>query len=364
MKKKNKLVVLLDVDDLVAECNGAALRRFNASNGTKYVLEDVVSWACETVKRYKHLFSDPTFVESQPLVPGAKNFVLALMDRGCEVIFVTSTECEQARRKWLNKNFPFVPKENKVFTSRKDLVEGDVLFDDAPHNIRQSRVRYPILMRKPWNRDVTGVMAVDGFDEALLYIDHILGTRVAEVNVSRPGTITCLVGPSGSGKTETILRVLEDERFCIPRIFTTADSPLPWYRKVSREEFGALKEANQFFESSAYAGERYGLSDAALIQAFNKAWNMILPIDLGGAFTLKKKLGDEFDVRTVFCERPKEMLVTEILRKPVTEKEKTLRILALDAEEKNASLCDFVLDTTDPNEAAEEIRRSIDGYSK
>lgn len=358
MRKKNKLVVLLDVDDLVAECNGAALRHFNASNGTKYVLEDIVSWTCQTVKRYRHLFVDPNFVRNQPLVPGAENFVRALMDRGCEVVFVTSTECEQARREWLDRNFPFVPKENRIFTSRKDLVEGDVLFDDAPHNIHKSRVRYPILMRKPWNRDVTGVMAVDGFDEALLYIDHILGTPVAKTT-SRPGTITCLVGPSGSGKTETILNVLEDERFCIPRIFTTADSPLPWYRRVSNEEFVTLQETGRLFEASAYAGERYGLSDAALIQAFNKAWNMILPIDLGGAFTLKKKLGDEFDIRTIYCERPKEMLVTEILRKPITDKEKTLRILALDAEEKNASLCDFVLDTTNPKEAAEEIRRII-----
>ena len=358
MKKKKQLVVLLDVDDLVAECNGAALRRFNASNGTKYVLEDVISWTCEVVKKYSHLFSDPTFVENQPLVPGADKFVLALLERGCEVVFVTSTECERARRKWLDNNFPFVPKENRIFTSRKDLVEGDVLFDDAPHNIRQSRVRYPILMRKPWNREITGVMSVENFDEALLYIDNILGNRESSP-VPSHGTITCLIGPSGSGKTETILRVLEDERFYIPQILTTAESPLPWYRTVTKEEFCVLKETNRLFESSAYAGERYGISAEALIQAFNKAWNLVIPIDLGGAFALKHKLKGEFEVRTVFCERPKETMVTGILQKPITDKEKMLRILALDAEEKNAALCDYVLDTTNPKEAAEKIRRSI-----
>ena len=155
---RRKLRVGLDCDEVLAMCNAPALERLNDEIGSSYTIYDVDGWAAsdEKLEERNKYFSDEEFVANQPVVEGARSFVTSLIDRGCEIFVITAVpgNVTKARHEWLTRNFPEVPDENIIFGKRKDIMNVDVLVDDAAHNILSSNAPFPILLRKPWNKDV------------------------------------------------------------------------------------------------------------------------------------------------------------------------------------------------------------------
>ena len=49
--------------------------------------------------------------------------------------------------------FPFIPFTNIIPITRKDLLRGDIMLDDAPHNLEKSQCRYPVIFDNRWNQD-------------------------------------------------------------------------------------------------------------------------------------------------------------------------------------------------------------------
>lgn len=97
------------------------------------------------------------FEDAEPY-PGAYAAMVALKERGHEIIYVTT----QPRGKeihtlnWLLKHcFPY---DGLVFTGIKDITNCDVYIDDGPHNIKALRDagRLAFCFDQPWNRAVAG----------------------------------------------------------------------------------------------------------------------------------------------------------------------------------------------------------------
>ena len=83
--------------------------------------------------------------------------------------------------------------------------------------------------------------------------------------------------------------------------------------------------------------------------------HVLTVMDICGAMALKTHFSN---VTTVYIQRDKRALLRDLLEKPLSMDEKVHRILALEAEQKNAEICDFVVPMHDAAEAAREI---IDG---
>ena len=97
--------------------------------------------------------------------------------------------------------FPDFPEQNIIMGFQKSLVRFDVTLDDGPHNILKSCAKYPVLMRRPWNDSLSGILSVNHYGEFLQLIDQIKESMLLDKKpVSFPSVIA-LVGPSGSGKT-------------------------------------------------------------------------------------------------------------------------------------------------------------------
>lgn len=100
--KKYRISVGLDVDDTLYECNSYALSIINSRypDEEDVKLEDIKGWgnygrhADERIA----LYSDPEFVRTQPIMPGAKDFVRKL-SRIADVFFITAVPacCMSAR---------------------------------------------------------------------------------------------------------------------------------------------------------------------------------------------------------------------------------------------------------------------------
>lgn len=145
------LRLLIDMDSVLADLLSKWLVVFNADRGSsKELLEaEITSFGFDGVlsaRDKKRLFSYldiPGFFADLPVIPGSQKVLKALKEDGHDVVIVTSPPSMTARAKdvivdkltWLHHNFPFLNKADVVFTKRKGLVLGHLLFDDAPHNL-------------------------------------------------------------------------------------------------------------------------------------------------------------------------------------------------------------------------------------
>ena len=154
--KKYRIRVGLDVDDTLYECNSYAVSIINSRHPDEEPIkvEDIKTWGGtdrHSEERIK-LYSDPEFVRTQPITAGAQEFVKKLSEIA-DVFFITAVPacCMSARAERLIKDFPFIPAENIIMGTRKDVISLDIMLDDGAHNISSSRAAYPVLFRKPWN---------------------------------------------------------------------------------------------------------------------------------------------------------------------------------------------------------------------
>jgi 5'-nucleotidase len=162
--------ILLDVDGVLADFAQMAVDWVNAHRERSPSLpldplqvSDVESWDILAALGYASLQDD--FDEhcnrnapgrTLRMYGGARLFHAGLKSIG-EVVIVTSPfkvarGWEMDRRAWLAEHFDTDP-DDVVFTKRKELVRGDVLIDDGPHNI-DSFPGPVVIIDRPWNQEI------------------------------------------------------------------------------------------------------------------------------------------------------------------------------------------------------------------
>ena len=363
MHKKYKLSTALDIDDLLMECTSYAVKLANE----KYNFDPPLSiyemehWGkhgtrIDVIFEY---FSDPEFYRTQPVYAGAKEFVRKLSQM-TEVFISTAIppECMGIRAQRILEEFPEIPADHIYMGSRKDKIKVDILFDDAMHNILASSAKYPILMRRPWNREATGMMAVNNYDEFLKLVEVIADSYTIKTpeTWAEPG-IVILVGPSGSGKSTIATRLLEKTDKLQKLISYTTQDPTAveenqWYNYVSVEEFRQMCDSGEMFQSTMYAGHGYGSKKEDVQAILDGGRHVLAAMDIGGAMSLKTNFKN---VTTIYINRDKKKLMASILRKNSSIEDKVNRLIAIESEKKNEEICDYVVKFEEYDEAVEKI---------
>ena len=364
MSRKFKLSVALDIDDLLLECTAYALRLANE----KYHYEPPISlyevehWGPHgtRVDVMYEFFKDPEFYRTQPVYPGAKEFVRRLSQM-MEVFVCTAIPPEfmGIRAKRIMEEFPEIPADHIYMGSRKDKINMDILFDDAMHNVLASSAKYPILMRRPWNREATGMMAVNNYDEFLKLVEVIAESYSScdcKHNHKEPG-IVVLVGPSGSGKSKIATKVLgQTDRYEKLVSYTTNDPTAveenKWYNYVNVETFREMCDSGEMFQSTMYAGHGYGSRKSDVQKILDSGKGVLTTMDICGAMSLKTNFKN---VQTIYIKRDKKALMGTILRKNSSIEDKVNRLIAIESENKNAEICDYVVQFDTYDDAAAQI---------
>ena len=355
---RRKEIFGIDADDVLLKFNEPLLEKANKKFGTNYSLEDIKAWGPTGISEIdaRFEFADAEFYRTQPEYPGAREFVKYLSQR-FEVIVATAVAPEFAglRIQRLIELFPELNKENILITSRKDLVSLDYLFDDGSHNILDSNAKNPIMLRRPWNNHISGLLSVNNYDECISLIECIRKAEFEPENKSIPEVIA-LVGPTGSNKNKITDYLINtySAMFSRPICFTTnACQTEKHYKIVSDAVFDDLKRENHFFETTVYAGFKYGIPRRSINMSVDRKI-IVIPIDICGAMALKNTYGDK--CKTVFCKIPKEKVVNNIISKnDIPNEEKAVRILSLTAELNNKEICDIIVDSTDIVKASNDL---------
>ena len=364
MSRKYRLSTALDVDDLLMECTSYAIRLANE----KYKFDPPMTiyekdrWGklntrADSIYPY---FSDPEFYRTQPVYEGAKEFVRRLSQM-TEVYICTAVPPEHMgiRAQRILEEFPEIPRNHIYMGFSKDRIHTDILFDDAMHNILNSGAKYPILMRRPWNQEATGMLAVNNYDEFLKLVEVIADSYSVQAADSRAedASIVVFVGPSGSGKSKIATRFLSrTDKFQKLVSYTTQDPTAveenKWYNYVSLDTFRQMCDSGEMFQSSMYAGHGYGSRKADVEKILAEGKRVLTTMDICGAMSLKTHFKN---VITIYIKRDKRALMANILRKNSSIEDKVNRLTAIEYEQQNANICDYVVDFDNYDDAVRQI---------
>ena len=369
MNRKYRLSTALDIDDLLMECTSYAIRLANEKYkfDPPMTIYEKVQWGrlgtrADSIYPY---FSDPEFYRTQPVYPGAKEFVRRLSQM-TEVYICTAVPPEfmGIRAQRILEEFPDIPRDHIYMGARKDKIHMDILFDDAMHNILNSPAKYPILMRRPWNQEATGMLAVNNYDEFLRLVEVIADSYsvTSGENAPEDPSIVVLVGASGSGKSKIASRLLElTDRFSKLISYTTNDPTAieenQWYNYVSLDTFRAMCDSGEMFQSTMYAGHGYGSRKADVESILASGKRVLTTMDISGAMALKTHFKN---VLTIYIKRDKKKVMSAILRKNSSIEDKVNRLTAIEYEQQNANLCDYIVSFDTYDEAIQQINDILD----
>ena len=361
--RKYRIRVGLDVDDTLYECNSYAVSIINNRypDDEPVKLEDIKCWGASgrhSEERIK-LYSDPEFVRTQPITPGAQEFVKKLSEIA-DVFFVTAVPacCMSARAERLIKDFPEIPANNIILGTRKDIISLDIMLDDGAHNISSSRAAYPVLFRKPWNTGLSGLLSVNSYDDFLHFCEMVRNSFSEKFPVLKNGGVLCLVGPSGSSKTEIANELTRRKGFQKPLTSTTRPrrntEDKDAYRFISEAQFLREMKAGSYIETTVYSGYHFGTSEKDISPIVEGGGIAVIPIDICGAITLKNLYRER--AMLVFTHREREDAIKSIIDRDIDIDDKTRRIMSLDFEYRNSEVCDAAITVGDDvTEAVEKI---------
>jgi len=364
MNRKYRLSTALDVDDILMECTSYAIKLANE----KYKFDPPMTiyeksrWGklgtrADSIYPY---FDDPEFYRTQPVYEGAKEFVRKLSQM-TEVFICTAVPPKfmGIRAQRIMEEFPEIPADHIYMGARKDNIHTDILFDDAMHNILTSNAKYPVLMRRPWNQEATGMLAVNYYDEFLKIVEIIAESYSAKpcIQNNQDSDIVVLVGPSSSGKSKIATRFLtENSNFEKLPSYTTRDITAieanQWYNYVSVEEFRNMCDSGEMLQSTMYAGHGYGSKKEDIQRILDSGKRVLTTMDICGAMSLKTQFKN---VTTIFIKRDQRALMTNILQKNSSVDDKVNRLIALEYVDKNAALCDYVISFENYEEAYKQL---------
>lgn len=364
MNRKYRLSVALDIDDLLMECTSYAIALANEKYGfnppiTLYEKDKWGKLGTRADAIYP-FFNDPEFYRTQPVYEGAKEFVRKLSQM-TEVYVCTAVPPQfmGIRAQRIMEEFPEIPTDHIYMGARKENIHTDILFDDALHNILNSSARHPILMRRPWNQEATGMLAVNNYDEFLKLVEVIAESHSAVAHPQSPEDpdIVVLVGPSCSGKSKIASRYLADHPEFEKLVCYTTKDPTAvvanhWYNYVSIEDFRAMCDSGELLQSTMYAGHGYGSKRCDIDSILTRGKRVMTTMDICGAMALKTYYKN---VTAVYIKREKKALMASILRKNSSIEDKVNRLASIDYEEQNAALCDHIVSFDNYDDAVSQL---------
>ena len=368
MDRKFRLSTALDIDDLLMECVPYAIRLANEKYkfDPPLTIYEVDRWG-KLGTRADVIFEfmdDPEFFRNQPPIKGAREFVRKL-SKMTEVFVSTAVwpQYMSLRYQRILEEFPEIPQDHILIGARKDKIDVDILFDDGMHNVFNSNAAYPILMRRPWNREATGILAVNTYDEFLKLVEIIADSysvKPERYTLNQP-SIVVLVGPSGSEKNGVARRMME-KTDCFKKLVsytteeTAAASVDGWYHYVPERKFQRMCDNGEFFEYTMYAHHSYGSRKSDVERILKQGKHVLTVMDICGAMALKTHFSN---VITIYIKRDKRALLTAILEKDTPVQDKVNRLLAIEAETRTAQICDYVVKLESCEQAADQILESL-----
>lgn len=174
-------------------------------------------------------------------------------------------------------------------------------------------------------------------------------------------TLFIVTAPSGAGKTSLVKALVEStDALCVSVSHTTrapreAEVDGVNYNFVSQEQFFAMREAQEFFESAEVYGNFYGTSKTWVNEQLDAGTDVILEIDWQGARQVREQ---HPEACSIFILPPSLKALTERLTGRGQDDADTIarRMQQAVAEISHVEEADYIVVNDDFNKALSELR--------
>jgi 5'(3')-deoxyribonucleotidase len=157
-----RLRIAVDMDEVIADALAEHLRRYNAAFGARLAPDDLHGRHLEDCVPPEHRAAalamiDASFFEGLAVMPDAQDVLRELAEH--HDVFIVSAAMDvpcsfDAKYRWLQRHFPFIPPAQIVFCGDKGIVDADYLIDDRSRHFARFRGR-PLLFAAPHNAGET-----------------------------------------------------------------------------------------------------------------------------------------------------------------------------------------------------------------
>ena len=140
------------------------------------------------------------------------------------------------------------------------------------------------------------------------------------------------------------------------------DVPGEIYHFITTQEFEKMIKRGELYEYDVHHEHYYGTSRVLLNEKINSGNIIVKDMDVNGTENLKRLLGDELKIITIFLRVPKDELQRRLqnrVDKP-SLKEIQLRLNRFDYEESKINIYDYVLKNDDLEKTISIIRTIIE----
>lgn len=181
----SKKIIAVDMDDTILYLMKAIQEDHNRKHPDQPVkYEDMIAFDDSMLhpeySKLEFFHTEGTFLHLKIMQDAAEE--LEKIHEAYDLIIVTAAfpDCVPDKWTWLQHHLPFIPERNFITTSRKDLIQADILIDDAIHNVVDwvKTGRRAIVPRHHWNTELAvlpGVMMISEWKGVKEKIDYMLG---------------------------------------------------------------------------------------------------------------------------------------------------------------------------------------------
>ena len=160
-----ELTILVDMDDTIENLLEEWVRVLNKTHKRSVSLDDIKSWDIKEAfpglsdeEAYAPLYEDSLWENVTPKMD-AVIYLYKLFKEGHFIYITTSSNYKTLAAKMdklLFKWFPFIDWSHVIVATKKQMINGDVMVDDGPHNLVGGNY-VKILMTAPHNREYDAV---------------------------------------------------------------------------------------------------------------------------------------------------------------------------------------------------------------
>jgi len=164
--------IAIDMDEVMADALTEHLRRYNGAYGTSITAAELSGRHLEQCIPPAHrdaaeAMLDASFFEDLAVLPDCREVVAELADR--YDVFIASAAMDvpcsfDAKYRWLQRHFPFIPPSQIVFCGDKTIVDADYLIDDRPRHFAKFKGQ-AVLFSAPHNAGETRYTRVASWKE-------------------------------------------------------------------------------------------------------------------------------------------------------------------------------------------------------
>jgi 5'(3')-deoxyribonucleotidase/uncharacterized protein with PQ loop repeat len=188
-----RLRIAIDMDEVMADALAEHVRRYNAAFGEQLTsaelrgrhLED---WIPPTRRAAVEAMLDASFFADLAVMPECQEVIRELAAR--HDVFIVSAAMDvpssfDAKFRWLQRHFPFIPTTHIVFCGDKSIIDADYLIDDRARHFARFKGR-PLLFSAPHNSGESRYPRVDSWQDVRAVFAQLDARSISPARDSTP----------------------------------------------------------------------------------------------------------------------------------------------------------------------------------